>query len=97
MKEIQYRLFEGDYIEIKQQSIKDVEFSFLCTSDEMEMEEDDIEPFWDYCPCCGRSFGLSTYTFTQNRKELKELIKLLTTLLELPILEDPRGKGENNV
>ncbi len=52
-------------------------FNFYCTT-ECYDEDDEV-----YCGVCGVPEGES-YSFQQSRDEVKQLIKQLTALLELP-------------
>jgi len=61
-------------------------FNFNCTT-ECYDEDDEV-----YCGICG---GPETayYSFEQSRDEVKQLIKQLTALLELPV-EEPSNTAE---
>jgi len=98
MTEIKYKLWQrsadgdedGHYVKIKQIPAKfnadwgDFSFSFTSEALERDLERLERDEEWgdDQCPYCGLSSGLSPYSFTQTREELKGLINQLTALLE---------------
>ena len=75
-----YNLDYDGYIIIQQ--LYEGGFRFTCTSD--EVEDDDARQ----CGYCGAPEGMF-YSFEHSREDVERLIKQLTELLDLPIVELP--------